>query len=176
VSAADLFRVFFAEAATSTVTGIPSSRTGSSGVSLILWRATGEARSNMSPKPGSDGNIGPTKRSVDVPEYVDLEGKHAKLGQDYAQLMAAYNTLKLKLREAGQAGAFLTELQVHIEAYAKIRDEAEKLRRNNNIAARDHKSEGHGAYNSPFQVISTTRAWTVSAIKLANKLAERIGK
>lgn len=130
----------------------------------------------MSNSRGSDGNIGPTKRSVDVPEYVELEGRHAKLGQDYAQLMSLYNQLKIKLREANQVEAFLKHIAPLVEYYVTIRDLSEKLRKENNKASRNHKTEGHGAFSTPEQVINATRDWTVSAINLADTLAERLGK
>lgn len=131
------------------------------------------------------GNIGPTKRSADFNDYVELESKLAKAEAEIVRLKD-YNKKLLNVLQSKDTrikdlesndSVNSPDIVILINDYVTLRDTASKLREENNKKSANFNTTGEsGSYNTPANVIDAGLNWTRKSIEICNKLASRILK
>lgn len=129
-------------------------------------------------------NIGPTKRSADSNDYVELESK-LSTAQSEINRLKAYNkklleTLSLKDKQIQdlECKERITdpEIIVDIHDYIKVRDLAIKLREENRKASNNFNTTGEsGSFKTPTSVIDAGLNWTKKSVEICNKLVIKLG-
>ncbi len=119
----------------------------------------------------NESNIGPTKRSADFNEYVDLEAKLAKANTEIAQL-------KAQLKKAGKSLPLFSKEEIqNIFSYSDLRDVALELRFKNQRESESYaKAQESGQHYTPVIVVDTNRNYVQDAIKIANLVASKFGR
>ncbi len=127
-------------------------------------------------------NIGPTKRSADHNDYVELEAKLAQVTEDNIRLkdynkklLASLNNRDKLIKELEVKKDNLIDISV-IREYVNLRSTAEKLRKENNEqSAKFGSNQESGSYKTPVNVIDAGLNWTRKSIEICNKIAEKLG-
>jgi hypothetical protein len=132
----------------------------------------------------SSSNIGPTKRSADHNDYVELESNLAKANEEIRRLKD-YNRSLIKTLNARDRQIKDNESQVkfsdpnlvtEINEYTKLRDSALSLRKENNEKSINFNNKGEsGSYSTPPNVIDAGLTWTKKAIAICENLSEKLG-
>ena len=129
-------------------------------------------------------NIGPTKRSADHNDYVDLEAKLAKANEEIKRLKDYNNKLVRSLNAKdsqikdleSQSMIQDPKLVIEIHEYTKLRDTALNLRKENNERSKNFNTTGEsGSYATPINVIDAGLNWTRKSIEICDKLSEKFG-
>lgn len=129
-------------------------------------------------------NIGPTKRSADHNDYVELESKLAKANEEI-QRLKSYNHKLIKSLESrdnrikdleSNDSINSPDIVIDVNDYINLRNIALKLREENNERSKNFNTTGEsGSYSTPVSVIDAGLNWTRKSIKICDKLSEKFG-
>jgi len=130
-------------------------------------------------------NIGPTKRSADFNDYVELESKLAKANDEIKRLKDYNQKLLISLNRRDQIikdNKIFTDnpsgiINIDsIKQYVNLKNKADELRKENNAkSAKFGSNNESGAYNTPVNVIDAGLNWTRKSIEICNDIAKKLG-